>query len=168
MWSIKIDYVFHQNVMKLREIVVHMECYNLTKFHYILMKNIIVFYRSHLTDGPSVRSRWIRPISKTTNKYWRPKLVNWKQWHFWVQSFRAESLGRIISKLILAKLISQIWAFWLSNTKTNFTISQSKCSNLGNQFSVISFDEIHLEMILPIGSIMIFLKKWHYFHWWLC
>ena len=61
MWSIKIDYVFHQNVMKLREIVVHMECYNLTKFHYILMKNIIVFYRSHLTDGPSVRSRWIRP-----------------------------------------------------------------------------------------------------------
>ena len=40
--------------MKLGEVVVHIEYYNFTKFHYILMKKIIVLYQSHLTDGPSI------------------------------------------------------------------------------------------------------------------
>ena len=43
-------------------------------------------------------------------------------------------MGRIICKLISWKLISQIWAFWLANRENSFDISQSKCSNLGNQF----------------------------------
>ena len=43
-------------------------------------------------------------------------------------------MGRIICKLISWKLISQIWALWLANRENSFDISQSKCSNLGNQF----------------------------------
>ena len=43
--------------MKLGKVVVHIEYYNFTKFHYILMKKIIVLYQTHLTDGPSVRGR---------------------------------------------------------------------------------------------------------------
>ena len=43
--------------MKLGEVVVHIEYYSFTKFHYILMKKIIVLYQTHLTDGPSVRGR---------------------------------------------------------------------------------------------------------------
>ena len=43
--------------------------YNFTKFHYILMKNIINFYWSHLTDGPSVRSRWIRPYTDAQKSF---------------------------------------------------------------------------------------------------
>ena len=51
-------YFFHQNLMKLGEVVVNIEYYNFTKFHYILMnKKIIVLYQTHLTDGPSVRGR---------------------------------------------------------------------------------------------------------------
>ena len=40
--------------MKLGEVVVHIEYY---KFHYILMKKIIVLYQTLLMDGPSVRGR---------------------------------------------------------------------------------------------------------------
>ena len=43
--------------MKLGEVVAHIEYYNFTKFHLILMKKIIVLYQTYLTDGPSVRSR---------------------------------------------------------------------------------------------------------------
>ena len=43
--------------MKLGEVVVHIEYYNFTKFHHILMKIIIVLYQTDLTDGPSVRGR---------------------------------------------------------------------------------------------------------------
>ena len=43
--------------MKLGEVVVLYVYYNFTKFHYILMKKIIVFYQTHLMDGPSVRDR---------------------------------------------------------------------------------------------------------------
>ena len=37
--------------MKLGEVVVNIEYYNFNKFHYILMKKIIVFYQIHLTRG---------------------------------------------------------------------------------------------------------------------
>ena len=37
--------------MKLGEVVVHIEYYNFTKFHYILVKKIIILYQTHLTDG---------------------------------------------------------------------------------------------------------------------
>ena len=43
--------------MKLGEVVAQIEYYKFTKFHYILMKKIIVLYQTHLTDGPSVRGR---------------------------------------------------------------------------------------------------------------
>ena len=43
--------------MKLGEVVVNIEYYNFTKFHYSVMKKIIVFYQTNLTDGPSVRGR---------------------------------------------------------------------------------------------------------------
>ena len=43
--------------MKLGEVVVNIEYYNFTKFHYILMKKIIVLYQTHLMDGLSVRGR---------------------------------------------------------------------------------------------------------------
>ena len=43
--------------MKLGEAVVHIEYYNFTMLHYILVKKIIVLYQTHLTDGPSVRGR---------------------------------------------------------------------------------------------------------------
>ena len=33
--------------------------------------------------------------------------------------------------------ISQIWAIWLANIKTNFAITQLKCLNLGNYFFFI-------------------------------
>ena len=36
--------------------------------------------------------------------------------------------------LLLAKLISQIWAFWLANIKKNLAITQSKGLDLGNYF----------------------------------
>ena len=45
-----------------------------------------------------------------------------------------ERRGCRYHKIISSKQISRIWAFWLANNKNNFTISQSKCSNLGNQF----------------------------------
>ena len=47
--------------MKFGDVVVHIEYYNFTKFHYILMKKIIVLYQTHLMDVPSVRGRWIGP-----------------------------------------------------------------------------------------------------------
>ena len=47
--------------MKLGEVVVHIEYYNFTKFHHILMKKIIVLYQTHLMDVPSIRGRWIGP-----------------------------------------------------------------------------------------------------------
>ena len=34
--------------MKLGEVVVHIKYYSFTKFHYILMKKIIVLYQTHL------------------------------------------------------------------------------------------------------------------------
>ena len=37
--------------MKLGEVVVNIEYYNFTKFHYILMKKIIVLYQTHFMDG---------------------------------------------------------------------------------------------------------------------
>ena len=43
--------------MKLGEVVVHMEYYNITKFYQILMKNKNVLYITHLTDGPAVKGR---------------------------------------------------------------------------------------------------------------
>ena len=43
--------------MKFGEVVVHIKYYSFNKFHYILMKKIIVFYQTHLTDGLSVRGR---------------------------------------------------------------------------------------------------------------
>ena len=46
-----------QNLMKLGEVVVHIKYYSFTKFHYILMKKIIILYQTHLTDGPSFRGR---------------------------------------------------------------------------------------------------------------
>ena len=50
--------LFHQNLMKLGEVVVHMEYYNNTKFYQILMKNQNVLYITHLvTDGPAVKGR---------------------------------------------------------------------------------------------------------------
>ena len=52
---------FHHNLMKLGEVVVCIEYYNFTKFHYILMKKIIVLsklamvlYQTHLTLGLSI------------------------------------------------------------------------------------------------------------------
>ena len=45
------------NLMKLVEVVVHIEYYSFTKFFYILMKKIIVLYQTHLTDGRSIRGR---------------------------------------------------------------------------------------------------------------
>ena len=47
--------------MKLGEVVVLYVHYNFTKFHLIVMKKIIIFYQTHLTDSPSIRGRWIRP-----------------------------------------------------------------------------------------------------------
>ena len=43
--------------MKLGEVVVLYVYYNFTRFHYILIKKIIVLYQTHLTYGPSVRDR---------------------------------------------------------------------------------------------------------------
>ena len=46
--------------------VVHMiDNYNFTNFHWIQMKNKKVFLMTHLTDGPSVKNRWIRPYIYT-------------------------------------------------------------------------------------------------------
>ena len=41
--------------MKLGEVVVQMEYYNITKSYQILMKNKKVLYIKHLRDGPSVK-----------------------------------------------------------------------------------------------------------------
>ena len=60
---------FHFNLMKLGEVVVHIEHHSFTKFHYILMKKIIVSYQTHLTDGLLVRGRWIGPFSKSTVQF---------------------------------------------------------------------------------------------------
>ena len=67
--------------MKLGEVVVNIEYYNFTKFHYILMKKIIVFYQTHLTDGPSVRRRWIRP--KCSHKWLVNDLIWLDPWNAW-------------------------------------------------------------------------------------
>ena len=46
---------------------------------------------------------------------------------------RAESFGIDFVNTNFSKLISQIWAIWLANIKTNFAITQSKCF-LRNKF----------------------------------
>ena len=45
------------NLMKLGEVVVQMEYYNITKSYQILMKNEKVLYIKHLRDGPSVKCK---------------------------------------------------------------------------------------------------------------
>ena len=59
--------------MKLGEVL---EYYNFTKFHYILMKKIIVLYQTHLADGPSVRGRWIAPYSLDEFEFFIPNLIH--------------------------------------------------------------------------------------------
>ena len=60
--------------MKFGDVVVHIEYYNFTKFHYILMKKIIVLYQTNLTDGLSVRGRWIvHKKSFCLKKLWNEK-----------------------------------------------------------------------------------------------
>ena len=72
-------------------------------------------------------------------------------WLIWFQEYLIilfdigptyNTYGIIISKLILSKLISQIWAFWLD-------------ANKNAQIWEISFDEINLEMIL----LLLILRK---------
>ena len=46
-----------RNLMKLGEVVVQMEYYNITKSYQILMKNEKVLYIKHLRDGPSVKCK---------------------------------------------------------------------------------------------------------------
>ena len=55
--SLKNFSVFLLNTMKMDEVVVQSEYYNITKFYQILMKNKKVLYITHLTDGPSVKGR---------------------------------------------------------------------------------------------------------------
>ena len=43
--------------MKLGEVVVNIEYNNFIKFHYILMKKVIVLYQTHLSDGLCIRGR---------------------------------------------------------------------------------------------------------------
>ena len=45
--------------MKLGEVVVHIEYYNINKVFKILMKNKKVLYITHLSDGPSISGRGI-------------------------------------------------------------------------------------------------------------
>ena len=73
MCLIKNYYFFHHNLMKLGEVVVHIEYYNFTRFHHILMQKIIVLYQTHLKDVLSVRSRWIWPWSHLNNKSQPPE-----------------------------------------------------------------------------------------------
>ena len=40
------------------------------------------------------------------------------------------------------KRISQIYAFWLGDSEISIVISQSKCSNLGNQFGKLVFTKL--------------------------
>ena len=57
----KTFFVFQQNLMKLGEVVRHIECYKIRKFYQILKKNKKVLCRTHLMDGPSIKGRWIQP-----------------------------------------------------------------------------------------------------------
>ena len=50
-------FVFHQNLLKCDEVVVHMKYYNITKYYQIIIKNKKVVYITHSTDGPSVDGR---------------------------------------------------------------------------------------------------------------
>ena len=43
--------------MKLGEVVEHIEYYNFTMFHYMLMKKIIVLYQTHSMGSLFVRGR---------------------------------------------------------------------------------------------------------------
>ena len=56
--------------MKLGEIVVHIEYYNITKFYQGQMKNKKVWYIKHLTDDPSVKGRSIGSYAKNIIVYW--------------------------------------------------------------------------------------------------
>ena len=53
----KTFFVFDKNLMKLGEVVVWIEYFNITKFFQILMKNQKVLYLSLLKDGPSIKGR---------------------------------------------------------------------------------------------------------------
>ena len=51
-------FVFHQNLLKLCEVEVHMNYYNIIKLWWKIKKSFIY---NTFNDGPSVKGRWIRP-----------------------------------------------------------------------------------------------------------
>ena len=53
----KTFFVFHQNLMKLGEVLSYIDNYNFTNFHLIQMKNKKKDLITHLTDGPSIKGR---------------------------------------------------------------------------------------------------------------
>ena len=81
--------------------------------------------------------------------------LKFESWSSMNLSQFSKVVGRIIFKLIWTKLISQIWVFWLACNEISFVISQSKFSNLGNQFWETSWRKvINLEMILPYLNVL--------------
>ena len=60
-------FVFHSNSMILGEVLVHIDNYNFTNFYWIQMKNKKGILMTHLTDGPSVKGKWIRPYYHSIN-----------------------------------------------------------------------------------------------------
>ena len=47
--------------MKLGKVLVHIDNYNLTNFHWIQMEKQKSFLMTHLMDVMSIKGRWIRP-----------------------------------------------------------------------------------------------------------
>ena len=62
--------------MKPCEVVLHQEYYNTTKFYQILMKNKKILYVTHLTNGPSIKGRWIWPKTELRTQLNPPKISN--------------------------------------------------------------------------------------------
>ena len=67
--------------------------------------------------------------------------------------------GRIIPKLILSRIISHFWGFWLTNSEISFDVSHSKYSHLENHFWKISFNEINLEDDCALNIIFMCVSK---------
>ena len=59
--SLKNFFVFHSNSMKVSEVLVHIDNCNFINFHWIQMKNKTKNLMTHLTDGLSIKDKWIWP-----------------------------------------------------------------------------------------------------------
>ena len=116
-----------------------------TRFKTALQENMAVFIQIIKVHFFQIFNHWYllhKNLVDSSMVLW--KLIFVPIAHLWTES-------------CINWFFSKLWAFWLANIKINIAISQSNCSTLGNYF-----DEINLQMILPIIFLTISWGIWGY------